>query len=201
MDQILSASWWILALRGVIAILFGVLALIWPGLTLLGLIALFAAYALLGGAVSVIGALRNRKRHEDWGLLLMLGLAALGAGVIAAVHPALTAIVLVLLIGANALVSGMLDIVAAIRLRKAIRHEWMLALNGAASVIFGVLAFLFPGAGALALIWLISFYAVLTGALLLAAAFRIRGMAARRPPVERRVTPDRRSSSAQPRPV
>jgi uncharacterized membrane protein HdeD (DUF308 family) len=195
MNEIFSRSWWMLALRGVIAIAFGVLALFWPGLTLLGLVALFAAYALLGGAVSVIGAVRNRSRDEDWWLPFLLGLVGIGAGVIAVVHPALTALVLVLLIGANALITGMLDIVAAIRLRRSIRGEWLLVLNGVASVVFGVLIFLFPAAGAVAVVWLISFYALITGALLLALGLRMRATTKTRVGAEdRRITPDRRVS-------
>ena len=195
MNELYSRSWWVLALRGGIAILFGLLALFWPGLTLLGLVALFAAYALLGGAVSVIGALRDRKRDEDWGLPFLLGLVSIGAGVIAVMHPQLTALVVILLIGANALITGMLDIVAAIRLRKAIRNEWMLALSGIAAVAFGVLVFLFPQAGALAVIWLISIYALVTGILLLSLGFRLRSTGGRYAGLERRITPDRRVSA------
>jgi uncharacterized membrane protein HdeD (DUF308 family) len=197
MNDSLFQSWWILALRGVIAILFGVLALVLPGMTLLALVALFAAYALLGGAVSVAGAMHSRKHADDWWLPLLLGLVGIGAGVIALMHPGLTALILVLMMGANALVTGMLDIVAAIRLRKLIQNEWMLILSGIASVVFGVLVFLFPQAGALALIWLISFYALLTGALLLALAFRLRArVTSKDRGSERRSIPDRRVSSA-----
>jgi uncharacterized membrane protein HdeD (DUF308 family) len=163
-----------LALRGVIALLFGILAFVWPGLTLLWLVALFAAYTLLGGVVSFIGAVQNRRSDEEWWLILLFGLVRIGAGVIAIWHPDLTALVLVLVIGANALITGVLDIIVAIRLRKAIRGEWLLILAGVASIVFGVLVFLFPGAGALALVWLISMHAIVTGVLLLALAFRAR---------------------------
>jgi uncharacterized membrane protein HdeD (DUF308 family) len=104
----LSQSWRMLVLRGVLAILFGMLALGWPNLTLLALAALFAAYALLTGAVLVFGAVKSRKINEDWWLLLMIGLANFGAGVIATVHRSLTALLLVLVMGANALVTGAL---------------------------------------------------------------------------------------------
>jgi uncharacterized membrane protein HdeD (DUF308 family) len=202
MNDLLSISWWVLALRGVIALLFGILAFLSSGLTLLGLMALFAAYAFLGGIVSVIGALQHRKRSEDWGLPLLLGLSAVGAGVVAVIHPGLTAMVLVLLIGANALMAGVLDIATAIRLRHVISGEWMLILSGIASVVFGILVFLFPGAGALALITFISAYAIVTGVLLLIAAFRIRaGAKTRTAFTERRVRPDRRSTTVHPRPA
>jgi uncharacterized membrane protein HdeD (DUF308 family) len=174
MKELLEQSWWMLAARGAIAVLFGVLALVWPGLTLLWLVILFAAYALAGGGIEVYAAWKNRARDENWWLILLLGLVSLGVGVIAVFHPALTALVLVLLMGANALATGILDIAAAIRLRKVIENEWLLILAGLVSVAFGILVFLFPGAGALALVWLISLYAIITGALLLTLAFRAR---------------------------
>lgn len=174
MRELLEQAWWMLAVRGIIAILFGVLALIWPGLTLLWLVVLFAVYAFISGGSAVAAAVTNRKRDETWWLILLLGLVSIGAGVIAVIHPALTALVLVLLIGANALVTGVLDVATAIRLREVIEGEWLLILEGVVSILFGVLVFLFPGAGALALIWLISFYALVTGALLLTLARRAR---------------------------
>ncbi len=164
---------WLLALRGVIAIAFGILALFWPDMTLILLVGLFAAYALLSGAASVIGAAKNRARDDQWLLLLLLGLVGMGAGIIAIIHPALTALVLVLVIGAHALITGVLDIAMAIRLRKTVQGEWLQILSGIASIVFGVLVFLFPTAGALALVWLISVYALVTGALLLAFAYRM----------------------------
>jgi uncharacterized membrane protein HdeD (DUF308 family) len=177
MDESKSRLWWVLALRGVVALLFGILALAWPGLTLLWLIALFAAYAFLAGAACVVGAVRNRKTEEYWWLFLMLGLVSVGAGAISVFHPELTALVLVLLMGANALLTGVLDIAVAIRWRKAIQTGWLLVLAGLVSVLFGVLVFLFPGAGALALVWLIAIQAIALGVLLLAAAFRARAWA------------------------
>ncbi|RZI40886.1 HdeD family acid-resistance protein [Herbaspirillum sp. HC18] len=197
MNDSIAQSWWVPALRGVIAVLFGALALMWPGLSLLAFVTLFAAYALAGGVVSVIGAFRNRKTDDEWWLLLILGLVGIGAGIVAIVHPAMTALVLILVIAANALISGVLDIASAIRLRKSINGEWMLILNGIVSIVFGVVAFLMPAAGALALAWMISFYAVLTGILLLSTAFRLR-TASRGEFKERRIRPDRRHVSAIP---
>jgi uncharacterized membrane protein HdeD (DUF308 family) len=173
-DQLLKKSWWMLALRGVAAILFGILALIWPNLTLLVLVAFFAAYAFITAGASIYAAVQNRKTDKGWWLILLLGLVAFAAGVLAIIYPAVTALVLVLLMGANALVSGVLDVAVALRLRKAIRNEWLLILTGVISMVFGVLVMIFPGAGALAMVWLVSFYAVLTGVLLLALAIRMR---------------------------
>jgi uncharacterized membrane protein HdeD (DUF308 family) len=175
MAKAISQTWWMFALRGVVALLFGILAIAWPALTLIWLVALFAAFALLSGGVSVVAAIRNRKTEDHWWLALVLGLVSLGAGVIAIIHPDLTALVLVLLMGANAIVTGILDISMAARLRKAtFRGKGLLILAGLVSLAFGILVFLFPGAGALALVWMISFYAILSGILLLAAAWRAR---------------------------
>jgi uncharacterized membrane protein HdeD (DUF308 family) len=200
MNEMLSRSWSMLALRGVIAILFGVLALTWPALTLLAFAALFAAYALLTGAVLVVGSVKSRTSNQDWWLPLMVGLVSLGTVAIATVHPGLTTLILVLVVGANALVTGVLDITTAIRLRKTIRNEGLLLLNGAVSIAFGVLVFLFPDAGALALVWLIGFYAILSGMLLLAFAVRLHAKPKGATAVEkdRRTIPDRRISAAHP---
>jgi uncharacterized membrane protein HdeD (DUF308 family) len=199
MDNFFARSWWVLALRGVFGILFGALALMWPQLTLLTLVALFAAYALLSGIASIIGAIRNRRTDDDWWVMLLLGIVSTGAGILSVINPAAAALVLVLVIGANALVTGVLDIVAAIRLRKAITGEWMLALSGLASVAFGAIVFFAPAAGALATVWLISMYALVTGALLLVAAVRARSLVKGKemPRGERRhMMGDRRASPA-----
>jgi uncharacterized membrane protein HdeD (DUF308 family) len=172
MDNLLARSWWMLALRGAIAVLFGILALMWPGITLLWLVVLFAAYALLSGVVSVAGAVTNRKIDKQWWMILLLGLIGIVAAIFAVIYPGLTALALVLVMGANAVVTGVLDIGVAVRLRKTKRNEWLLILTGVISVAFGVLVLLFPGAGALALVWLTSTYAIFTGILLLALAFR-----------------------------
>lgn len=167
-------SAWMLLLRGVIAILFGVLAIALPGLTLVLLVGLFAAYALLSGAVSIAAGWRSRASDRKWWLALLLGLVGIAAGICAIVYPAVTALVLVLLMGANAMFTGALDIAIAMRLRRVLRGAWMLVLSGIVSIVFGVLVFFFPGPGALALVWLISLYAIVTGVLLLATGLRAR---------------------------
>lgn len=177
MKELLVDAWWMLALRGAAALLFGVLALLWPGITLLVLIALFAAYALIGGGAALVAAFKLRKRHGDWWLLLLLGLVGLATGAISVLYPGLTALALILLMGANALVSGVFEIIGAIRLRKSLRNEWLLILAGGLSVVFGLLVLIFPGLGALALVWMIGAYAILHGVLLLALAWRARGWA------------------------
>lgn len=175
MTETLMRSWWMLAVRGVIAIAFGVLAIMFPVMTLGWLVALFAAFSLLSGAIWIFGATRHRKTDEQWWVLLLLGLVSMGAGTLAALHPALTLVVLILLIGANALVTGVLDIVVAVRMRKTMRGESLLIASGIASILFGVIVFLFPvGVGGLAIVWMIAFYAIVTGVLMLALAWRVR---------------------------
>jgi uncharacterized membrane protein HdeD (DUF308 family) len=179
MNELLMRSWWMLAVRGGLAVLLGVLAILWPGMTLLALVALFAAYALIGGAALVIGAVKNRQRDEKWWIVLLLGIVSVTAGVWAVMLPQLTTLLLVLVMGVNALINGVLEIALAIRLRKTMEREWLLALAAAISIVFGVLVVLFPAAGAFALVWMVSFYATLTGILLLALAFRLRALAKR----------------------
>jgi uncharacterized membrane protein HdeD (DUF308 family) len=174
MNEILLTSWKVLAWRGMVSLLFGVLAALWPSLTLMWLIVIFAAYALIWGAVSITSAVRNRESNDDWWLLLLLGTIGLAGGVGSILYPDLTALMLVLVIGGTSLASGIVDIAMAIRLRKIIRGEALLILNGIVSIAFGVFVFFFPGPGALALVWLISIYATISGVLLLALAWRAR---------------------------
>jgi uncharacterized membrane protein HdeD (DUF308 family) len=175
MNHTLLQSWWLLALRGIIAILFGATAILWPAITLVTLAALFAAFALLAGALWMFGAVRHRRTDERWWVMLLLGAFSVAAGVGAMLYPALTTVALILLVGANALVSGVLDIAIALRVRKYMKGELLLLLSGAASVLFGAVVLMFPlGAGALALAWMIGLYAIVTGAMLLALSFNVR---------------------------
>lgn len=166
MDELLGRAWWMLILRGTVALLFGTLALFWPGLTLLLLIILFSAYAIVGGVVAIVAAFRYRATHGGWWVPLLLGICSIGAGVIAALVPGITTLVLIAVIGANAIITGVLDLIAAMRLRRHGRNAWALVLTGVVAVLFGIFVLLFPGAGALALVWLIGVYALFTGALL-----------------------------------
>lgn len=175
MNDSLLQSWWLLAVRGLVALLFGAAAILWPAITLVTLAALFAAFGLLAGALWMFGAIRSRHADRRWWLMLLLGAFSVAAGAVAALYPGLTAVALVLLVGANALVSGVLEIVLALRLRKVIRGELLLILSGAVSVAFGVIVLLFPlGAGALALAWMVGLYAMLTGAMLIALSLQVR---------------------------
>ncbi len=179
METHVARNWWLVALRGLAAIIFGVLALIWPGLTLLVLTILFGAYAIIDGFVAVIAALTHHTTSQRWWLLLLEGLVGIIAGLIAFAMPGLTALVLLYVIAAWAIVTGVLEIWHAVELRREIKNEWLLILSGIASVIFGVLVAIFPGAGALAVVWIIGVYAIVFGLLLLMLGLRLRGSAAR----------------------
>src|SRR5215510_16341934 len=148
-------SWWALVLRGIAAIAFGILAFVWPHITLAALVFLWGAYALVDGVVAIIGGIKSHTENRRWWVLLIEGILSFAAGVFAFFAPGLTALALLFLIAAWAIVTGGFEIGAAIQLRKYIKGEWLLALAGVASVVFGVLLFLNPGAGALAVVWLI----------------------------------------------
>ena len=179
MLDVLARNWWALALRGVVAILFGLAALIWPGLTLTALVLLFGAYALVDGVFAVVAALARAGRERRWWVLLLEGLLGIAVGILTLVWPGITGLVLLLFIAAWAIITGVVEIVAAIRLRREIEGEFLLGLGGVISVIFGLLLIVRPGAGAVAVAWLIGIYAILFGALMLALAFRLRGLRGR----------------------
>jgi uncharacterized membrane protein HdeD (DUF308 family) len=174
MNALYLESWKTLAWRGGITLAFGLLAALLPGITLMTLIIIFAAYAVIGGTVCIISAFRNRTGSSDWWMLLLLGMVGIAAGILAIMGPALTAVMLVLVIGATAFGTGIFDIAMGIRLRRTIHGEGLLILAGLVSVAFGIAIFFYPGEGALALIWLIAAYAIIEGILLLGLAWRAR---------------------------
>jgi uncharacterized membrane protein HdeD (DUF308 family) len=174
------STWKSLALRGSAAVLFGILTLVWPSISLLVMVLLFGAFALVHGASYVVAAAaRDPKSETERGFMLILQ-AGLGivTGIITFLWPGITALALLYLIAAWALIIGALEIAAAVRLRKEIRNEWLLGLAGALSVIIGILLAVRPGEGALAITWLIGWYALFMGILLLVLAFRIRKLLA-----------------------
>lgn len=177
----LSRGWWLLLLRGLVAIIFGVLAWVQPAITLAALVLLFGAYSMADGILCLWTAIAGPKGHEYWWLVLLEGFIGIGIGLLTFFAPGVTALALLFYIAIWAIATGTLEIAAAIRLRKEISNEWLLLLSGLASVIFGVLLAAQPGAGALALLWLIGTYAVLFGVLLLILAFRIRGFVSKLP--------------------
>jgi uncharacterized membrane protein HdeD (DUF308 family) len=171
-----TGHWWALAIRGGIAIIFGLAALLRPDIALEALILLFGAYALVDGVFAIVGVFGGTRGGTPRWLLLIEGIAGILAGIIAFVLPGLTAVVLLYLIAAWAVVTGIFEVATAIRLRQEIRGEWALIIGGALSVLFGViLAVIGPVAGLLSLIWLVGVYAVAFGILMLITAFQVRG--------------------------
>jgi uncharacterized membrane protein HdeD (DUF308 family) len=171
---ILSRTWWVILLRGLIAIAFGVLTWLRPGISLATLVLFFGAYVLVDGILGVGTALAGRREHEHWWVLLLWGLIDIGVGILTFTAPGLTALALLFYIAIWAIATGVLEIVAAIRLREEIKGEWLLVLGGLVSVVFGAFLMSRPAAGALALLWLIASYAVIFGILLVILAFRAR---------------------------
>jgi uncharacterized membrane protein HdeD (DUF308 family) len=174
MLQALAKCWWLLLLRGIAAIVFGVLAFIWPGLTLVTLVLLYGAFALVDGVLALIAAFTGSARPAPTWWLVVVGLLGIAAGIVTFVYPGITAVLLVIFIGAWALVHGIFEIIGAIKLRKEIDNEWTLILGGVLSVLFGGLIMLAPGAGALGLIWAIAAYSIVFGILFVALALRLR---------------------------
>lgn len=183
-----TGHWWALAIRGVIAILFGLAALLRPDIALAALILLFGAYALVDGVFAIVGVFGGTRSGTPRWLLLLEGVVGILAGIIAFVNPGLTAIALLYLVAAWAIITGLAEIATAIRLRHEMTGEWALILGGILSVIFGVLLAILPSVGILSLIWLIGIYAVVFGVLMLIAAFRVRGRDNQRGERPRRVT-------------
>jgi uncharacterized membrane protein HdeD (DUF308 family) len=173
-----ARHWWMVALRGVIAMLFGIAALIWPRIALAALVLLFGAFALMDGLIAAAVAILSRHDFEGWWMWLLEGSVGLAIGMATFIWPGLTARVLLYLVAAWAIVTGVLEIMAAIGLREIIERVWLLGLDGILSVILGVLLLIRPVAGALAVTWLIGLYAILVGVLLIALALELRSMTA-----------------------
>lgn len=170
----LSTAWWSLLLRGILALLFGCLTLAAPGISLLALTMWFAVFVLIDGVFLIGGAFVGRKENEHWWLMLLEGLCGVAFGLLALRVPGITTLVLLMYIAAFAVITGVLRIVMAIRLRKEIEGEWWLALSGLAGVLFGVLMMTMPGAGALAMMVYIGVWALFVGFSLIFLAFRVR---------------------------
>jgi uncharacterized membrane protein HdeD (DUF308 family) len=173
-----AQHWWLVVLRGVFAILFGVLAWFWPGLTILVLVMLWGIYALADGIISLITAFRWKDSGKPLWALILIGLAGIAAGIFTFISPGITGIVLLMFIAAWAVIVGIMQIVTAIRLRREIDNEWLLGLAGLASLIFGILMIVRPGAGALAVVWIISLYSIFFGVMLVMLGFRLKGLRA-----------------------
>jgi uncharacterized membrane protein HdeD (DUF308 family) len=173
----LARNWWTFVLRGVVAILFGILAFMRPGITLEALVLLFAFWALFDGVFALISSIGAAEAREPWWPLVLIGLLGIAAGVLALRWPGITALALLFIIAYWSIFRGILEIVAAVRLRDLIPGEWRLIFGGLASVVFGALLIMYPGAGILAVIWLIGIYAVIFGIAFLMLGFHLKGLA------------------------
>ncbi|HWP14683.1 MAG TPA: HdeD family acid-resistance protein [Xanthobacteraceae bacterium] len=170
---VLAKYWWLILLRGIVAIIFGVLAFAWPGITLLTLILFYGAFALADGVLALGHAIMGGNVGSRWWLALV-GIAGIAAGLVTFLMPGLTALVLLFFIAGWAIALGVFQIIGAIRLRKEIDNEWLIGLSGALSVLFGVVLLVAPGAGALGLIWVIASYAIVFGIMLVMEAFKLK---------------------------
>lgn len=169
-------NWWMFAIRGVAAVIFGILALIWPGQALQALVLVFGAYALVDGIFAVAAGIASRGYFDRWWAVLLEGIVGIVVGLLTFFWPNVTALVLVYFIAIWAFITGVFEIVAAIQLRRVITGEWMLILGGVISIIFGILLFVYPGAGAMSLVWMIGIYAIVFGISEFVFAFRLRGL-------------------------
>ena len=173
-EGILSGLWWAIALRAAAAILLGVIAIFMPGPTLAAIVIVFGIYAIIDGILAIVAAVRGFRKKERWWPMLLQGLVGIAAGAIAIFWPGIGALALTYLVAAWALVTGAFEIAAAIRLRKVISGEWLLLIAGLLSIVLAVLVALFPGTGALLLVWWIGAYAFAYGVVSLVLALRVR---------------------------
>lgn len=167
--QIMQSSWTSLLLRGILAIIFGIIAILFPGIALFALIIVFGAYAFLDGILAIVVAIQERHVLPRWGWLLVEGIAGIALGIVAFVWPGETALILLYIVAAWAIVTGILEIGAAFTVR-----DWLIGLAGILSLAFGVLLIARPGAGLLSILWLLGIYALIFGVLLIVHAFQLR---------------------------
>ena len=175
MIELMCRQWWVVVLRGAIAVLFGVMAIAWPGITVLALVVLWGIYAVIDGitGLSLAFSARRVPDPQRW-LYGLLGVTGLVAGIIAILWPAITALVLLVIIATWAIIAGVVQVIAAFRLRKEITGEWFLALSGAVCIVLGLLLFTQPGTGAIALVVAIATFALVWGVSLILLGFRLR---------------------------
>ena len=176
--SVLARNWWAFVIRGMLAVLFGVVAILLPGATMLSLVLLFAVYALADGIFAIASAVRAAQRHERWGLLILEGVADILAAIAAVTWPGLTVVVFVMLVAAWALLTGGLMLAAAFKV-DADHGRWWMVLGGAVSMLYGAALLIAPSIGAVVLTWWIGAYALVFGVAMLVLAFRLRAKARR----------------------
>jgi uncharacterized membrane protein HdeD (DUF308 family) len=170
----LTRNWWALVLRGVFSVLFGLVIIAWPGIALQTLVLFFGAYMLVDGIFAIVSAVSHRLANRHWWFTLLEGLLGIIAGILTFVYPGITALTLLYIIAVWAILTGVLELMAAIRLREQIDNEWFLALAGIVSLLFGALIIARPGAGVLAVLGIIAGYAIVFGVLLIVLGLRLR---------------------------
>jgi uncharacterized membrane protein HdeD (DUF308 family) len=176
MIETLKRHWWVPVIRGIAAIVFGIIAFTHPVMAIATLVLFFGAWVLIDGIFRVIGAIGHRASDPDWGWHLVIGIIGIAVGLLTFHAPQVTALALVIYIAAWALMIGASEIVMAIKLRHEIKGEWFLILMGLASIVFAILLLWNPVAGAAAVIWLIAWYAVVLGILSIFFGFRLRSL-------------------------
>jgi uncharacterized membrane protein HdeD (DUF308 family) len=174
--ETLKRHWWVPVLRGIAAIVFGVIAFVYPGLTVAVLVLLFGAWVLVDGVFRIVGAIGHRASDPDWGWQLVIGILGIIIGFLTFHAPAITALALVIYIAAWALMIGATEIAVAFKLRREIKGEWFLILMGLLSIVFAIMLLWNPLPGAIALVWLIASYAIVFGILGIILGFRLRGL-------------------------
>jgi uncharacterized membrane protein HdeD (DUF308 family) len=175
-SKVVSRIWWAVGLRGILAILFGIMALIFTGQTLLALVYVFGAFALVAGLAQIVTAMRAGEAHMRWGWLAFAGIISVAAGIVTFVWPGITALALLFVIAAWALITGVAEIIFALSWPDTLAHPWLAALSGALSVVFGILLVVWPRSGVIALTWLVGIYAILYGISQLYYLFRLQGL-------------------------
>lgn len=173
MGSAVYGPWWSLVLRGIVLIGFGAMALAWPDITLSVLIVLFGVFVVIDGILASIGAVANRQAHEHWGLSLLGGVVGIGIGIVIIAWPEITALALLYVIAAWALVIGVFAVFAPIAYRGEIQHSWLYVLGGLISIGIGIALFVYPVEGALALVWLIGIYAICLGTIVSVFGFQV----------------------------
>ncbi|MAU10938.1 MAG: hypothetical protein CL607_14035 [Anaerolineaceae bacterium] len=174
MSESMAKHWWLLVVRGVFAVLFGGLTILMPEITLYVLVLMFGVYVIVDGGFSIYAALTGRQKNQRWWLGLLEGIVGIVVGLLTFIWPGMTGLILLYLIAFWAIMTGVLEIVAAFHLRKEISTEWLLGLSGVLSLVFGILLIFAPGSGALALAWLIGFYAIMFGFTMIGLGLRLR---------------------------
>jgi uncharacterized membrane protein HdeD (DUF308 family) len=172
--ETLKRHWWVPLIRGIAAIVFGIIAFAYPALTIATLVLFFGAWVLIDGIFRIVGAIGHRASDPDWGWQLVIGILGIMVGLLTFHAPQITALALVIYIAAWALMIGASEIAIAVKLRREIKGEWFLILMGLASIVFAVLLLWNPVAGAAAVIWLIAWYAVVLGVLAIFFGFRLK---------------------------